>query len=171
MIHIKCVVPECHIDTRLVQLLLGENERPNHQHGKGEVLNTLNTALKNNIAFGIIDEDKNKGAKPKLLNGFSEIIKKENDHFLEIKKHLTNSHHLIIICPEIEKWLMGACTEIGLNPMEYDLPLELKGLKEVSKSKEIEKHLGFRRLVSALEHNNSARIMCLKKWLWGLAQK
>ncbi|HXL57850.1 MAG TPA: hypothetical protein VN958_16425, partial [Chitinophagaceae bacterium] len=51
------IVPECEVDTRLVQILADITKRPNHQKGNGNVANKMLFDLKNQLALGIIDED------------------------------------------------------------------------------------------------------------------
>ena len=68
------VIPECFIDTNLIEFLL--NAKVNHQHSCNNVIKALNDK-KDEFAIGIIDNDKRKVA---YINDCKEIIK---------TKHLT----------------------------------------------------------------------------------
>ena len=60
-------------------------------------------------ALGIIDEDKNKGPVAKYFTEF-ELLLEENG--LILKKHIESQHYLILICPEIENWLLNNAADI-----------------------------------------------------------
>ncbi|MEO8962218.1 MAG: hypothetical protein ABI325_10065 [Ginsengibacter sp.] len=67
------IVPECYIDTMLVQTLVPpeKSNRYNHQHGCFAVSNEMELySLKDKFALGIIDNDKKKA---KYLSKFFEI--------------------------------------------------------------------------------------------------
>ena len=53
------VIPECYIDTNLIEFLL--NAKVNHQHSCNNVIKALNDK-KDEFAIGIIDNDKRKVA-------------------------------------------------------------------------------------------------------------
>ncbi|MCW3109598.1 MAG: hypothetical protein JWQ09_4104, partial [Segetibacter sp.] len=78
------IVPECEVDTRLVQILADITKRPNHQKGHGNVANKIQFDLKDQSALGITDEDTIKIRKAKYFTEFK-LIKKEN--FLTLEKH------------------------------------------------------------------------------------
>ena len=55
------ILPECYVDTKVAEIVSRSSEKFNHQHGCGQIAYQLKNKLKNIIALGIIDEDKNKG--------------------------------------------------------------------------------------------------------------
>ncbi len=61
------VIPECYIDTNLIEFLL--NAKVNHQHSCNNVIKALNDK-KDEFAIGIIDNDKRKVA---YINDCKEI--------------------------------------------------------------------------------------------------
>ncbi len=50
------VLPECYVDTNLIEYLLDAGV--NHQHSCSKVVGQLNTTFANSFAVGIIDKDK-----------------------------------------------------------------------------------------------------------------
>ncbi len=96
------IVPECYVDTRITEILGQAKGKYNHQHGCGNVANKMQNDLKDRIVLGIIDEDLHKGRQSKYFLEFDFILKKD---MLILKKHKTKLHYLILVCPEIEKWL------------------------------------------------------------------
>ena len=155
------IVPECYVDTKLIEILVGFN-KCNHQHGCGDVSRELLTKLKNNVSLGVIDQDLNKGFKAKYLKEFY-IIKEESN--LILQKHPGNTHYLILICPEIEEWLLNVANSVKIDPESYGLPKDLKGFKKESKSQNIDKNIGFYRFIKELIKSNAKDIITLKKWI------
>ena len=115
------IVPECEVDTRLVQILADITKRPNHQKGHGNVANKMLFDLKNQLALGIIDEDTIKVRKAKYFTEFK-LIKTEN--FLTLQKHYQIDHYLIIIKPAIEKWLLKNAEVSGVTPENFRTPTQ-----------------------------------------------
>lgn len=155
------IVPECYADTKVAEIV-GQAKKYNHQHGNGDVANELLKRLANSMALGIIDEDKHKGAKAKYLQEFKRV---EENNGLILQKHPQRQHYLILVCPEIEKWLMGNAKAVNINPVDYQLPNELKGLIKLTKIKDIDKNEGFKRFIKHLINAEAPGITTLKTWL------
>lgn len=155
------IVPECYVDTKVAEIV-GQIKKCNHQHGSGDVANELLRKLANNIALGIIDEDKHKGQKAKYLLEFKPIA--ENNGLI-LQKHPQRQHYIILVCPEIEKWLMGNAKAVNVNPVDYTLPTELKGLIKLTKIKNIDKNEGFLRFIKHLIKAEAPGITTLNTWL------
>lgn len=157
------IVPECFVDTRIAEILGQAKRKYNHQHGFGGVSSELLSSLKEQIALGIIDEDKNKGQSKYFLE-FDLVVQENN---LILKKHKNKKHYLILVCPEVEKWLLHDAKMIGVNPSdaEYNLPNELKGLIKISKIKDIDRNEGFKKFIKTLIREQAPSITTLKKWI------
>jgi hypothetical protein len=156
------IIPECYVDTRVAEIVGQANKRFNHQHSCGDVANQLKNVFKDRMALGIIDEDKNKGAAAKYFLEF-DIIKSENN--LVLKKHKEQKHYLVLICPEMEKWLTNEAVYANLKLRDFELPDEMKGLKALTKAQSIQKHEGFKRFIKALIRENTPSIITLKTWI------
>lgn len=50
------IIPECYVDTNLIEYLT--NAQVNHQHSCTKVVGLLNTRFKDQFSIGIIDKDK-----------------------------------------------------------------------------------------------------------------
>jgi len=154
------IIPECYVDTKVAEILGQASKKYNHQHGCGDVANELKK--NDRIALGIIDEDKDKGPSAKYFSEF-EIIRGENN--LILKKHKNRKQYLILICPEIEKWLLQDAIRVKVNPGDYNLKNNLVGFKQVSKIKDLDKNEGFYRFIKALIREKSPSITTLKSWI------
>ena len=155
------IVPECFVDTKVAEIL-GQAKKFNHQHGCGDVANQLKTTLKDKTALGIIDEDKNKGPAAKYFSEFN-IIAEQNE--LILKKHNQRKQYLIMICPDIEKWLFNNAVVVNLDPTTFNLPEKLSGLKIITKTQNIDRNIGFYRFIKEMIRKDAPGIVTLKKWI------
>jgi len=157
------IIPECYVDTKVAEIVGQASKKYNHQHGCGDVANRL-IKSKDNICIGIIDEDKNKGPRAKY---FSEFVSIKEENSLILKKHKGRKQYLILICPEIERWLMNDAIAVQIDPTDekYKLPPVLKGFTSLCKTQDIDSNEGFYRFIKALINKNAPSIITLKKWI------
>lgn len=156
------ILPECHVDTKVAEIITYASEKYNHQHGCGQIANQLKNRLKDNVALGIIDEDKNKGPIAKYFLEFEEM---RSENGLILKKHFNRKQYLILICPEIEEWLLMNADAVNIELSTYNLPSFLKGFKQTTKAQNIDLHIGFYRFIKSLMNKKSPGIMTLKNWI------
>lgn len=156
------ILPECYVDTKLAAIVTRSSEKYNHQHGCGQIANLLKTKLKDTIALGIIDEDKNKGP---IANYFLEFATIKYENGLILKKHRERKQYLILICPEIEKWLLMNANSVQVNPSDFNLAFDLHGFKQITKTQNIDSNLDFYRFIKLLINKNSAGIITLRNWI------
>src|SRR5882724_4100845 len=99
------IVPECYIDTMLIQMLVPPTQkRYNHQKGCQNVAKELEEKeLKDKFGVGIIDKDK---VEIDYLKMFEEKDRYDNDLILYRHKNLQIHHYFIQICPAIEQWMI-----------------------------------------------------------------
>jgi hypothetical protein len=117
------IIAECYVDTKVAEIV-GQSKKYNHQHGCGDIAKILQGKLQNTVCLGIVDEDKYKGEKPKYFSDFKVIIE---EHNLILKKHVNREHYLILICPEMEEWLLNDAKVADILLEKFDLPDKLKG--------------------------------------------
>lgn len=162
------IIPECYVDTKIAEIVGRAVGKYNHQHGCGDVAREL-IRRKDHISLGIVDEDKNKGPRAKYFSEFTTVAEKSN---LILKKHSDREQYLILICPEIERWLMNDAITVQLNPADgiYKLPVDLKDFTSLCKTQDIDKNEGFYRFIKHLINKNAPSISTLKSWI-GLFQK
>ena len=154
------IVPECEVDTRLVQILANFRKPPNHAKGHGKVANKLKSNLKNRIALGVIDEDKIKIRKSPYFELFTLTISKHN---LTLKKHPSLTHYLILIKPAIEMWLLENAKASGVS--SKNLGDNLEDLTNFTKKKDIHKNIHFTTFIKELIAKQAPGIITLKTWL------
>lgn len=163
------IVPECYIDTMLVQTLVPpqKNKRYNHQHGCFDVSNEMELyGLKDKFAVGIIDNDKKKA---KYLSKFIEI---DNiDDALKLYKHKVLYQYFIEINPAMEVWILKICEQEKIDIAEFGLPDNLKALKRITKPQTSSKDKRFIDLFLRLNASGNRSVLKLKGWIKLLKEK
>jgi len=156
----ECLIPECYVDSCLIEVLLNANRsHVNHQKGNGKVAREMKIKFANDFCVGIIDEDRK---QLDYLGGFDLRID-AND--LKLWKHKSWHQYMIQICPVIEDWILTVSSETGLRLQEYNLPVSLIGLKKVTKSVTSKHDERFIRLFKDLLKKESKPMIRLKNWL------
>ena len=145
------VVPECYVDTNLMNVLL--NKSCNHQKGCATVCKTLDVRLSDQFAIAVIDKDKK---EPKAVEQFEQIG--ESEHLI-VSKHQTRPHYLIQIKPAIEVFIIDAAEELNVNLSDFGLPTELNELRKITKITTAKEDVTFARLFHALRL--ASHIQCL----------
>jgi hypothetical protein len=167
----KCFMPECCLDTCLIEFLLGKANPVNHQKGNSSIAARMKSSkYKNSFVVGIIDQDKR---KLEYLNEFFE--KPLSPNGLKIFQHKNNKtkHFFIQICPAIEAWMIEECRKANIDPahQKYNLPNTVKALSKL-KSALQKNDIRFKTLFSDLLNNeNCNEMQTLKKYLHFLKEK
>ena len=116
----------------------------------------------NNAAMGIIDDDK---SAPKKLADFF-LLKKHSDQ-LSIYKHSDKPHYIVKIGKAAEDFILKNAKECNIDLSAYDLPSDLKGLKQLTKHinslKEAE--IKVKKLLSTLIQNEASGFYKLAQWI------
>jgi hypothetical protein len=111
---------ECKADKSLVHVIA--NIRPyeiEHCSGKNEVLKRLS---KDKRSIGIIDEDPDAPSPTELKEFECKFKYRKSELSLKFYYEKSNNNLLIIICPNLENWIIEASKEEKINLNSYDLP-------------------------------------------------
>ena len=124
------IMPECYIDTTLVESLLDADV--NHKHNCNEVAKEMQKGkYKNEFAVGIIDNDKRKLSY--IEDGFVKIGQTENLTFL---KHRNKHQYIIKVGKEhkaMETFIKANVDALGMKMEDFGLPSDLDKLIEQTK--------------------------------------
>ncbi len=156
------ILPECFVDTKVAEIISNTSGKYNHQHGCGQIARILKNNLKDSIALGIIDEDKNKGP---IANYFREFAEIRSENGLILKKHTHKKQYLILICPEIEEWLIANANQTRINIEGNKDFVQLKNLKQFTKTQGIDNNIEFYRFIKSLMRAQASGIVTLNKWI------
>ena len=134
------IIPECYVDTCLIETITNCYNQFNHQKGCSQVAKVMQVKLNHGFALGIIDKDKHEIV---YIKEFDLLASKGS---LFLYKHKTNPHYILQIYPAIEKFFLKAANEKGINIADYGLPTDFKILKKVTKSMADKNEENFKKL-------------------------
>lgn len=146
------VIPECYIDTALVECILSEHV--NHQHSCNNVVRTMKERYGNGFAVGVIDNDKRRVG---YLGECSLIAKSRH---LAIFKHQSRSHFIITVSPAMDGFVWDCAKEQGVRMSEMGFPTDLKGFEKESKSERLPFDKRFPCLFQSIKSNAEIVILC-----------
>jgi hypothetical protein len=151
------IIPECYLDTNLMETLVIPAKSYNHQKGCHTVAKVMQEKFGDSFALGILDHDKNKVF---YLDKFAQIAEQ---HGVTLFKH-PEKHHYLILHPPIESWLIKQAEETNLALADYELPTDLRSLRKITKVASSKNDHRFKRLFRDLKNQNADGIGVLKKW-------
>ena len=153
------IIPECYVDTNLMETIVLPREKNNHQKGCGTVAKVMKEKFTDSFALGIIDEDKN---ELDYLGEFTAVCTKGS---LTLHKHQTKHHYIIQISPAIEQFILLAVAYAKLDLADYDLPNTLQTLSKVTKSTNSKDDERFKRLFRDLKKSEATELGLVSAWL------
>lgn len=155
------IIPECYIDTLLVETLVPPNNKRgyNHQMGCNKVSSKMQNDLKNDFALGIIDKDKK--IVP-YLEEFELLHSLENIFLL---KHKQKHHYFIQINPATEVFLLKMAENAEIDPNEFGIPDSLKELKSITKKRTSKDNPNLKKFITTLKNKNAPQIVTLTNWI------
>lgn len=139
------VIPECFVDTNLIEYLLGCSV--NHQHCCSKVVGTMKEKYGDSFAVGIIDKDK---VELGYLGECELLVQREH---LSIYKHRLRHHYLITIAPAVDRFVLDCAKDQGIDLGGFGLPSELKAFTKVTKQVTSNTDGRFKALFSAIQNN------------------
>lgn len=154
-------IPECYGDTELIKCLGISRKMINHQKGNGNLANAMRKNKADKV-IGITDEDKFK-TLPKYFDDFE---KEKNEHHLILKKHKAiDNQFLIIICKDLENWLLYSAKIAEISPKQFHLPEDIKSFKGIVKDKIISNNQSFIQFLKAIKKAEAKPLLTLESWI------
>ena len=122
------IIPECYVDTCLTETITSCFNQFNHQKGCSAVVKKMQELFKDKFAVGIIDKDKR---EEPYLQEFELVGSNES---LFLYKHNEKHHYIIQISPAMERFLLKAAAEKGIDiTAKYNLPSDINSLTKITK--------------------------------------
>lgn len=156
MIDELAIIPECYVDTNLLESIVPPIKRYNHQKGCPNVAKTMQEKFKDCFALGVIDKDKK---RIKYLDEFTVVV---DTGRLILYKHNNKPHYIIQIVPAIENFILECAREQSISLSSYGLPDSLKELVSYTKTQTSKNDPRLKKFFKAL--NSSPSIVLLKEW-------
>lgn len=161
----QSIIPECFVDTNLIETLVPPQKQYNHQKGCGTVTKVMRERFADRFALGIIDKDKK---EVDYLKEFDIICTKGS---LILHKHQKRHHYMIQIYPAMERFIISSADGAGISLADFDLPIDLARLKKESKTVNSKNDQRFKRLFRTLNQNGAEEIQRLASWITYLKEK
>ena len=149
------ILPECYVDTNLIQYLM--RGTVNHQHSCNKVVGNMKSKLLDCFAIGIIDRDK---IEVGYLADCDKIV---STNHLAIWKHRRLPHFLVTVKPAIERFLLDCAKEQKINPADFNLPHQLRAFIKQTKKITSNTDPNIRNFIIAIKNN--VEIQCLEQTL------
>jgi hypothetical protein len=164
------IIPECYVDTNLIQTLVPTSSGYNHAKGCPAVAKKMQEKFSDKFSVGIMDNDKRKVS---YLSEFDEVA---NDKKIYVFKHKIRCHYIILISPAVEGFILDAVNELSINLRKYKIPSTLDTMKKETKqidAKSCIKYTNlFKKLRGASEFKKLARlILYLKNYPFSATNK
>lgn len=161
------IIPECYIDTNLIETIVPSAKGYNHQKGCGTVARLMKRKFHDMFAVGIIDKDKR---LIKYLEEFKIEIESEN---LQLFRHkdLKRHHYMIVINPAIERWILTNVEQASISLKDFDIPTEFEEFKKITKRITSKKDEKLKKLFIELKKCNPINVAILSKWIEYLKAK
>ncbi|OQP48086.1 hypothetical protein A4H97_30100 [Niastella yeongjuensis] len=138
------VIPECYVDTNLIETLVPPNRGYNHQKGCGTVTKVMQEHFADNFALGIVDKDKQ---ELDYLKKFLLVLAKGN---IELYKHNSRNHYILRVIPAIEKFILYNVDKAGINIEDFGLPADFDKFRKATKMVNSKKDEKFKTLFRVL---------------------
>ena len=157
------IIPECYVDTNLIETLVPPDGRRGYNHQKGcpNVAKTMreHAQLKDGFAVGIIDKDKRELDYAEI---FDIIVDNEQ---LQLLKHPEKHHYFIRIVPIMERFILTNAEEVGIDLKEYGLSSDLTTLCKMAKKIDSKDDAKFKRLFKDLKKKGASGVVKLADWV------
>lgn len=146
------IIPECYIDTNLVETLVC-HDGCNHQKGCNHVARIMQTKFAGRFAVGVIDADKR---QPGYVAEFHEIATSEH---LKLLRHNNRPHFIILISPAADGFILSCASNAEVDITQYGLSPKLKEFTAQTKNVMSNKNPRFKQLFRSLEDSGEIKLM------------
>jgi hypothetical protein len=153
------IIPECYIDTNFVETVEPPQKGYNHQKGCGTVAKVMKERFNDDFALGIIDKDKQ---ELDYLKEFDLVSAKGN---LELYKHRTKDHFIILVVNGMERFIFLNVAIAGIDLNDYGLPSDLDAFRKLSKTVTSKYDPKFKRLFRDMRNRNLADFALIRSWI------
>ncbi|MDE5750637.1 MAG: hypothetical protein K2H87_07715 [Duncaniella sp.] len=146
------IIPECYVDTNLVETLVCSGGC-NHQKGCNQVAKVMQDKFHDRFAVGIIDDDKR---HPGYLGEFSEIASSTH---LKLYRHPARPHFIILVSPAVDGFILSCAATAHVSLADHGLDPDLKEFTSLTKNLTSNKDKRFKGLFRAMEDVGEMRLM------------
>lgn len=154
------IIPECYIDTNLIEALVPPQKGYNHQKGCPAVAKCMKEKFGDRFAVGIIDKDKRE------LKYLEEFYLLANDESMYLYKHREKQHFIIQVSPAVEVFILNAAAELNVDLQSYHIPSGLEDMKKETKKIDAKSSVKYTNLFKSLKNASAfKRLAKIVKYL------
>ena len=143
------IIPECYIDTNLIEALVPPLKAYNHQKGCPAVAKCMKEKFGEKFAVGITDKDKR---ELKYLEEFNLLA---YDGSIYLYKHKVKPHFIIQVSPAVEVFILNAVKESGIELEKLHIPSDLESIKKETKKIDAISSVKYRNLFKSLKKTST----------------
>ncbi len=147
------IIPECFIDTNLVETLVFGQGMCNHQKGCNQVTRIMQTKFADRFAVGIIDADKR---MPGYTTEFNVVATSSH---LSLLRHKIKPHFIVKISPACDGFILDCAARSGVNPEKFNLPTQPKPFTTQTKNVLSSRDARFKSLFNSLAEDPEMDLM------------
>jgi hypothetical protein len=70
----------------------------------------------------------------------------------------------------MEQWLLANANAVNIDPLSFNLPYNMKGFKQITKTQDIDLNPHFYQFIKHLTNKNSPGIVTLRNWIEAFKQ-
>lgn len=117
---------ECKPDERLAKVLGIPSKNIEHHNDKGRIGNLLKEDV---YVIAMVDEDPGKPSS----KSFATLEKESEAHGIKVLVHKKKKQYVVVLCPELEGWIINISKKSKISLSEFGLPEKAKQLhKEIN---------------------------------------
>jgi hypothetical protein len=159
-------VPECFGDTGLLKSFEIPRRRIDHQKSIGNVARTVKGILDRNktsdLIIGLVDDDP---TKPGYFARSFNLV--SHEHRIKFLAHPSGRQQLIVLCPDLEDWLLWVARLAKVDPGEFKLAKSAKELHKQTATVGYDDNAQFQAFLKALHQAQPAPLVHLEHLLAG----
>ena len=112
-------------------------------------------------ATGIVDEDP--GYDPPHEFASYRLTESGEGAQIQLRKRQAGGQNLIVLCPEVEEWLLQRAKISGVDPRQYHLQVTARELHDLPGYEERE---SFHQFLAALTNSGDRGMSLLRQWIF-----
>lgn len=103
------IIPECYVDTNLLETLVPTAKGYNHQKGCNNVVKVMKEKFADEFAVGVVDKDKR---QIRYVDEFEEVAHTDSLFFY---KHPDKVHYLVMVSPAVDGFILKCAEDVKMD--------------------------------------------------------
>lgn len=139
------IIPECYVDTNLLETLVPTAKGYNHQKGCNNVVKVMKEKFADEFAVGVVDKDKR---QIRYVDESEEVAHTDSLFFY---KHPDKAHYLVMVSPAVDGFILKCAEDVKTDMGQFGLSSDLKSFTEQTKKVSSKEDVTFKNLFQKLK--------------------